>query len=239
MEGRSRLRRLLALAGAVGRQELRVLLLVGLVAGGLWLFVALADEVGEGEVESFDTAILHALREPDDPGDPLGPEWFEDAARDVTALGSLVVLGLATLVTAGALLLQGHRRAAGLTVAVIAGALALNQALKAFYARPRPELVPHAARVFTASFPSAHAMLSAVVYLTLGALVAQVQVHWRVKAFVLACAVLLALAVGASRVYLGVHYPTDVLAGWAIGAAWAALGWVVALWFRRRRARAD
>lgn len=215
-----------------------MLLLVLVVAGGVWTFVEIADEVHEGEVERFDAAVMRAMRSGDDYGDPLGPAWVEDAARDITALGSFAVLGLVTAVTAGGLWLQGHRRTAAVTAVAILGALGLNLALKAGFGRARPELVPHAVAVDSASFPSAHAMLSAVVYLTLGALVAQVQVRRRVKGFVIACAVLLALLVGVSRVYLGVHYPTDVLAGWAVGAAWACLGWAAAVWYRRRVAAA-
>lgn len=237
MEVRETLQRLFERVRGVGREELTALLLVLLVAGGVWTFVEIADEVREGEAERFDTAVMRSMRAGDDYGDPIGPEWFEGMARDVTALGSFIVLALVTVITAGALWLQGNRQTALVTVIAIVGALGLNQALKAAFDRTRPDLVPHLARELSASFPSAHAMLSAVVYLTLGALVAQVQVRRRVKGFVLACAVLLALAVGVSRVYLGVHYPTDVLAGWAIGAAWACLGWAGALWYGRRAAR--
>lgn len=234
MGARETLRRLIEHARGFGREELSALLLVLLVAGGVWAFVEIADEVHEGEAERFDAAVMRSMRSGDDYGDPIGPEWLEEAARDVTALGSFAVLGLVTMITAGALWLQGNRRSATVTVVAILGAGSLNQALKALFDRARPDLVPHVARVVSASFPSAHAMLSAVVYLTLGALVAQVQVRRRVKGFVIACAVLLALLVGASRVYLGVHYPTDVLAGWAVGAAWACLGWAGAVWYRRR-----
>lgn len=234
MAAREKLHRLIEHARGVGRQEITALLLVLVVAGGVWGFVEIADEVHEGEAERFDTAVMQAMRTGEDYGDPIGPEWFEDMARDVTALGSFAVLGLATLLTAVGMWLQGNRRTAAVGVVAILGALALNQALKSLFDRARPDLVPHVAKVVTASFPSAHAMLSAVVYLTLGALVAQLQVRRRVKGFVIASAVLLALLVGTSRVYLGVHYPTDVLAGWAIGAAWACLGWVGAVWYRRR-----
>lgn len=234
MQARETLRRLIDYVRGFDRQELSTLLLVLLVAGGVWAFVEIADEVHEGEAERFDAAVMRAMRTGDDHGDPIGPEWLEDVARDVTALGSFAVLGLATLITAGALWLRGNRRTAVVTVVSILGAAGLNQGLKALFDRARPDLVPHVARVASASFPSAHAMLSAVVYLTLGALVAQVQVRRRVKGFVIACAVLLTLLVGTSRVYLGVHYPTDVLAGWAMGAAWACLGWAGAVWYRRR-----
>ncbi len=215
-------------------RELLPLLLLLLVAGGVWGFVELADETLEGDTRGFDSALLLALREPGDRSDPLGPPWLEGAARDVTALGSLVVLGLLTLAVAGYLALGGKRHAAWLTVAAVAGGQLLNTLLKAGFARPRPDLVPHAVEVFSASFPSGHAMASAATYLTLGALLARVQRRRRLKLYTLGLAVALTLLVGVSRVYLGVHWPTDVLGGWAAGAVWALLCWLAALWLQRR-----
>ena len=116
----------------------------------------------------------------------------------------------------------------------VLGGEIIGTVLKIGFHRPRPELVAHSARVFTASFPSAHAILSAVTFLTIGALLTRAHADRRVKIYFMALAVLLTVAVGLSRVYLGVHYPTDVLAGWCVGAAWAALCWVVALWLQVR-----
>ena len=115
-----------------------------------------------------------------------------------------------------------------------AAACSLSTLLKIGFDRPRPDLVPHEAIVYTASFPSGHAMLAAVVYLTLGALLARVQPRRLLKLYLLGLAILLTVAVGASRVYLGVHWPTDVVAGWAVGAAWALLCWAAALWLQRQ-----
>ena len=225
------LRRLWARVRAL---ELSVLIAVLVLAGALWGFLALADEVAEGGTGRFDRAILLALRNPQDPADPIGPRWFEEMARDVTALGSTVVLTLITLAAIGFLLML-RRRAAALLVAVsVGGGVLLSNLLKFGFARPRPELVPHAVKVYTASFPSGHSMLSAVTYLTLGALLARVQPRRRLKLYLLALAVLLTVLVGASRVYLGVHWPTDVLAGWCMGAAWAMLCWLAARWLQRR-----
>ena len=200
----------------------------------VWAFVALADQVGEGDARSYDRAILLALRNATDLSDPIGPPWFEEVARDITALGGNAVL---TLVTAGAvvyLLLTRRRAAALLVIAAVVGGMLVSTGLKLTFVRPRPDLVPHGARVYTASFPSGHSMLSAVTYLTLGALLARVERFWRVRVFILAVALFLTLIVGMSRVYLGVHWPTDVLAGWCGGAAWAALCWFVALQLQRR-----
>jgi undecaprenyl-diphosphatase len=199
-----------------------------------WAFVELAEDIAEGEVPSFDRSVLLALRNPTDLSDPVGPSWFEESARDVTGLGGYAVLTFVTLATTAYLLMARKRHAAILVLAAVGGGALLSTALKFGFERPRPDLVPHGTRIYTASFPSGHAMLSAVTYLTLGALLARVQKRPRVKAFLLGAAVILTLAVGASRVYLGVHWPTDVLAGWCVGAAWAALCWFVALQLQRR-----
>ncbi len=127
---------------------------------------------------------------------------------------------------------KGH--AALFVLASVAGGALISQTMKLAYARPRPDLVPHGAEVFTASFPSGHSMMSAVVYLTLGALLARTQTDRAVKAYILAVAVLLTVLVGVSRVYLGVHWPTDVLAGWALGGVWALICLLVMLWLQTR-----
>jgi undecaprenyl-diphosphatase len=199
-----------------------------------WVFIAIADEVGEGATQTFDRALLLALRNPQDLADPLGPGWLEEAARDITGLGGDTVLTIVTLATVAYLLLAGKRGAALLVTVAVVGGLLLSTGLKLGFERPRPDIVSHGARVYTASFPSGHAMLSAVTYLTLGALLARVQERRRIQAFMMGLAVFMTLIVGASRVYLGVHWPSDVLAGWAVGAAWAALCWFVALQLQRR-----
>jgi undecaprenyl-diphosphatase len=210
-----------------------------LIAGGAYGFVLLADEVSEGDTRAVDERILLSLRNPADPTDPLGPLWFEEAARDVTALGSITVLTLMTVVVVCYLLwarFRGH--ALLVAISVGGGALAMTL-LKRGFERPRPDLVPHLAHVSTASFPSGHAMLSAVVYLTLGALLAQAQARRRLGIYFLAVAILLTIGVGASRVYLGVHWPSDVVAGWCAGTSWALMCWLIAAWLRARHALRD
>lgn len=207
---------------------------MALAAGGIWAFVELADEVVEGDTASLDRTLLLALRSPGDLADPLGPPWVEELFRDFTALGGVGVLMLLTLAVAGFLLLDRRVRAAMLVLASVGGGFVLSTLLKQLFSRPRPDLVPHESFVYTASFPSGHSMMAAVTYLTLGALLARVQPRRQVKAYLLVLAALVTLLVGISRVYLGVHWPTDVLAGWAAGAIWALLSWLVARWLQRR-----
>lgn len=223
-----------ALLARIGRYELQVLLTVLVVAALLLGFVELAGAVLEGEITAFDRSLLLLLRNPADVSDPIGPGWLENAARDITALGSTINLTLLVLAAVGYLALTAKRAAAVMVLVSVGGGMILSTLLKMGFGRPRPDLVPHGDVVYTASFPSGHAMLSAVAFLTLGALMARVQVRRRVKAYILLSAVLLTVLVGCSRVYLGVHWPTDVLAGWCVGAAWSALCWLAALWLQSR-----
>ncbi|PHK94234.1 acid phosphatase [Pseudoroseomonas rhizosphaerae] len=196
-------------------------------AGGMLAFAAIIDEALEGETHAFDEALLLALRNPADRSDPVGPFWLEIMMRDYTALGSHAVLLLIGGVALGYILMLRKWLSATLLVVSFGGGMALNSLLKLGFGRPRPDLVAHLAEVHTASFPSGHAMLSAACYLTLGTLLAGVTPSRRLKAYILGVAIGLALLVGSSRVYLGVHWPTDVLAGWCLGAAWAMGCWLV------------
>jgi undecaprenyl-diphosphatase len=223
-----------SLLARLGRYELAMLLCVAVLSGGVWGFVALADEVTEGDTETVDESLLLALRNPADLSDPIGPGWVEEMGRDFTALGGVGVLVLITLGALGYLLLAGRYRAALFAAIAVPGGILLSTVMKLGFDRPRPDLVPHEAMVYTASFPSGHSMMSAVTYLTLAALLTRVQPALRLKAYLLILAILLTLLVGISRVYLGVHWPTDVLAGWTAGASWAALCWIVMRWMQRR-----
>jgi undecaprenyl-diphosphatase len=216
-------RRLFARVKPRDRTELA--LLIGGIVFLLLLvvFIKLASEVVEGETQAFDKKILLALRDPADLSRPIGPRWLVSGALDITALGSATVLGLTVVGVAGFLLLQGlWRRALFVTLASF-GAWFINAALKQLFQRPRPDVVPHLREIMTMSFPSGHALQSAVVYLTLGALLMQIAKRRVTKLYCMSVAMLATVLVGASRVYLGVHYPTDVLAGWLIGLSWALL----------------
>jgi undecaprenyl-diphosphatase len=203
------------------------------VALPLLLFALIADEVGDGDAPGFDRALLRALRT-GDPADPIGPRWFELWVVDISALGGFAVLSLLTLLAVGYLLVVNKRGDALLLLVATLGGTAISEGLKLGFARTRPDLVAHVVETTSMSFPSGHAMLSAVTYLTLGVLIARAQETRRLRGYVLGGAILLTLLIGLSRVYLGVHWPTDVLAGWCLGAAWAMLCWSVATWLGRR-----
>lgn len=222
-----------ALARA-SRLERWTMIVIAVTAAALFAFAKLGEEMVEGDTRTFDEYLLLSLRTAGNPSDPIGPGWFEEMMRDFTALGGTGVLIIVTLAVIGFLMIAKKRHMA-LTVAVaVTTGMLLSQTLKWGFARPRPDLVPALAQVYSHSFPSGHAMVSAVVYLTLGVLLARSPIRTAMKAYLLALAILLTLIVGISRVYLGVHWPTDVLAGWAGGAAWALICWLAMLWLQNR-----
>jgi undecaprenyl-diphosphatase len=208
------------------RQEL-MWLLTGL--GGcvlLFVFLALAGEVMEGETLAFDKKIVLAFRKADDPSQPIGPAWITSALLDLTALGGSTVLGLVVLSVVGFLVLQTRYRTAFFVLMTAATGEAVGYAMKRVFLRARPTVVPHLREVFSSSFPSGHAMQSAIIYLTLGAMLMRIVNGRLTKIYCCAMAMLLTFLVGVSRVWLGVHYPTDVLAGWIVGLFWASVCWL-------------
>lgn len=221
------------------RLEARALLILLSSAAGIWGFLSIGGEVLEGETTGLDRRLLLMLRTPGDAADPIGPRAFEESMRDVTALGGFTVLTIITVVAVLLLALHRKRRHAlvfGLTVLL---AQISSNVLKTIYGRPRPDLVPHDSYVYSASFPSGHSMMAATTYLTLAMVISSLEPRRATKALVFALAVAVTVAVGFSRVYLGVHWPSDVLAGWCAGAAWAFAGWLVLQRLRRPRAEAD
>ncbi len=216
------------------RAELTVLvvgLLLAILAFGTF---ELVGEVLEGDTQTFDERVLRALRRTDDPSLPIGPRWLHGAALDITALGAAAVIGLAVTAIVGFLVLQGMHRTALFVFLASVGGWLLNHLLKIAFARPRPDVVPHLREVMSLSFPSGHAMTSAAVYLTLGAMLMRISERRITKIYCMSIAVLATLLIGASRVYLGVHYPTDVLGGWMMGMSWALLCWLVERRIERR-----
>ena len=197
----------------------------------LALFGFIAHEVASGKTTALDRCVIRALRSAADPSRPIGPAWAQEAARDITSLGSIIVVVITTAAVAGYLFLAHKPGVAWLMVLAVGGGIALNNLLKLVFARQRPNVIS-SVRVFTTSFPSGHATLSAIAYLTIGALLSRAAPSAAVSLYLLVLAVFLTVLIGSSRIYLGVHYPTDVIAGWCVGAAWAIFCWVLMAWLQ-------
>jgi undecaprenyl-diphosphatase len=219
----------------IGREPLVFAALLCVVLG-VWVVVKLSSEIREGEAPAFDAKILKALRQPDDPHHLIGPPWVESMVRDVTALGGVIVLLLVVGCVCGFLVLMRLHHMMWVVLIATLGAVLINSTLKRVIDHPRPEVVPKLTDVRSESFPSGHSAMSAAVYLTLGGLLAQTVTKRRIKLYFLFVALLLTFLVGCSRVALGVHYPSDVLAGWSTGLAWSLLCWLVARYLQRRGA---
>ena len=216
----------------IWRLEAGLLLSIFVVALLLLTFGLVADEVMEGGTAAFDRSVLLMFRVADNPAIPVGPAWLLEGIRDLTSLGSFVILGVIVALAVIYLLLSGKRTTAWLLLMAVVGGAAVNSLLKIGFDRPRPEFIAPALRVFTPSFPSGHASASAATYLTLAALLARTAVSRGLRVFFIIAGILLTLAVGISRIYLGVHYPTDVFAGWCIGSAWALVCWKIMRWMQ-------
>jgi undecaprenyl-diphosphatase len=209
------------------RKDIVIPLALLVCAGGVLAFIEIASEVEEREFEHYDRAILLGMREPGNAEDPIGPKWMEETGRDLTALGGFTILTCLTVASIGMMLLLGKPRLAMVTAIAILGGMMASDLLKQTFARTRPDLVPHGMVVTSASFPSGHSMMAAVVYLTLGVLLARTQPNKWVRVYLIGISTVITVLVGISRVYLGVHWPTDVLGGWILGVVWALLFWVI------------
>jgi undecaprenyl-diphosphatase len=192
-----------------------------LISLGLFIFARLTEEMLEGDTVGYDKGVLLWFRNPRDLSDPLGSPSFEVLMRDVTALGGVLVLGLLCICACGYLWLRHQRKLAVFIAASVSVGSLLNTVLKEIIVRPRPDIVPHATDAALSSFPSGHAMMSTVVFLTLGALLSLSTENRRIKYYILFWSIFLPLIVGISRIYLGVHWPTDIIAGWIAGAIWS------------------
>jgi undecaprenyl-diphosphatase len=218
----------------IRRQDLHVLVLTLLGALALWGFLELADVAVEGQTHVLDERLIRFFRDGTDPSDPVGPIWVQEAVRDITALGGVTVLALVTLAVAGYVAIRRQYHALAFLLGSICGGGLLVFILKEVFDRPRPELVPHLMKAGGSSFPSGHTLASAVVYLTLGALLARLVKPMNHKLYFLGLALFLTFLIGLSRIYLGVHYPTDVLAGWTMGLTWAITCWLGARHLQQR-----
>jgi undecaprenyl-diphosphatase len=199
-----------------------------------WTFVKLAGKIRRGGIDEIDNQILRAFRRPENSAIPLGPNWLPEVARDVTALGSGADLSLVSTILVGFLCLNRRFRAAGYLVASLGSGMLLCQFLKDFFVRRRPTVVAHLTHFDPESFPSGHSMGSALVYLTLGGIISRQVKGPIAKLYFVSVALLIAVLFGLSRLYLGVHYPSDVLAGWAAGSLWSSACTEAARWLQRR-----
>ena len=213
------------------------LLISGAALGIAILLVgAVGALIDRGWELNVDRAIMLWTRHGSAHGVPIGPPWVRAAMVDITALGGVTVLTVVTVIAVCFLALKRLWLTALLvTGGTVSGAIAVSVA-KGIVARPRPDIVDHLVTVSSASFPSGHATSSAIVYLTLAALVMQIVRGRVVRGYIIGAAGLLVGAIGCSRVYLGVHWPSDVLTGWSFGALWALMWWGVGAWVRLSRA---
>jgi len=209
-----------------------VLVLAG--ASALGFAILLVDKIAKGKSLKLDTTLLLALRRPGHLDVPIGPPWLEQSAIDLSALGGFTLQWLLGGAAVGFLFYIRRRAEAAWLLGSIVGASALNTIFKLSLNRPRPELVPHLARVSNASFPSGHAMISAAIFLTVAAMLGETQTRASAKAYLMGLAGVLVILIGASRVYLGVHWPSDVMAGWCFGSVWALFAFAANRALRRR-----
>lgn len=217
----------------IARTEIAAVSALFIIALGVMTFVELADDMTEADGLAFDQSILSWVQPV--AGEPRGPWWMKEAAADLTSLGGISVLALFATIAIGFLLIHRKRLSALLLVVGLAGGVALSEGLKAIFERERPPAAFQAVETINASFPSGHALLATVFYLSLGVMLTRAFSRRHVKAFVLGAAIVIALLIGTTRVYLGAHWASDVLAGWSVGAAWAMALWLVAYAVERRQ----
>ncbi|HWE99181.1 MAG TPA: phosphatase PAP2 family protein [Caulobacteraceae bacterium] len=226
----ARIRRLAAAA------EVRTLVVIAAIAAGVWALLSLGGEVREGETGGWDRAVIQALRAPGHPHLPIGPRWLQDVMRDITALGGTTWTILATLLVFAALTFHGLWRRGVMLLAVVGLAQLADELLKGAYGRVRPDFAPPGTFVYAQSFPSGHSTSSAALWMSLAMIAASFERREEAKIFWFVVAGVIVVAVGFSRVFLGVHWPTDVLAGWTLGTCWALAGWLVWRLLAPRRA---
>ncbi|MEJ6009939.1 phosphatase PAP2 family protein [Novosphingobium aquae] len=208
------------------------------LAGAMcWIAFALITWlVHSGRTGAFDDAGLRLFRGDGDLALAGSPAWAE-AVRDITALGGGVLRTIVQLGAFVALFFLRLRREAVLMVVTILTGLAIELAIKDLVGRPRPSLVPHLVEAGGMSFPSGHSFNSALGFIAIALAFATYSVRRRVRWTLIGSAAVLSMLVASSRVALGVHYPSDVIAGWLGGAGWAFLA--EALFYRPAKAIAD
>ena len=217
------------------KREARLIIAFIVVAIVLLVVVRLGSEIQEDGTSGFDRWMLLSLRQPGNLGAPAGPAWLRAVFVDISALGGVTALTLLTTSVVGYLFVAKRWITAALVAAATISGSLIERFLKISFARARPAIVPHFVEVHSLSYPSGHATNSAVVFLTLGTLLARSQATRPTRIYVVAAPMLFTILIGCSRVYNGVHWPTDVIAGWAVGGSWALLWWAIALRLQRDR----
>ncbi|MDR3665944.1 MAG: phosphatase PAP2 family protein [Ignavibacteriaceae bacterium] len=215
--------------------EIKVLIAVIAIIVGTVGFIIIAGLVSRGSSDQFDLQILRSFRVPGKIARPIGPVWMFEVMRDVTSLGGPTVVFLIIIFVIGYFILQKQYSMLFLVLVAVIGGAVMDLELKEFFGRIRPQIIPTLMQEKSFAFPSGHSMMSAIVYLSLASLIARLQVRWRDKIYIIIVAVFLSFIIGISRIYLGVHYPTDVLGGWSLGLAWAALCWFAAWYISQKR----
>ena len=158
-----------------------------------------------------------------------------DFFKDVTALGSVVVVVIISVLTSVFLIIKRKYLFLWIYLLTVLGGGLSDLILKEIFARKRPSIVPHLVDAENFSFPSGHAAMSVVIYISLAFILIYSQINVKLKLYIISTACFLALLVGFSRIYLGVHYPTDVLAGWSLGIFWVSLGWLLIQTYEKER----
>jgi undecaprenyl-diphosphatase len=205
--------------------ESKALLVWFSIASALWAFFTLGAEISEGDTSAFDRKLIRLLRHSDMGGQPIGPAWFKDSMRDVTALGGFTFLTLMTIVVVLSLFFHRKRREGIIVATTAISSQTSIEILTFLYDRPRPDPVLPQLHAYTASFPSGHTTESTAIFLTVATVIAALEANDNVKILIYAVAAFIIFAIGLSRVYLGMHWPTDVLGGWVLGTAWALAAW--------------
>lgn len=211
-----------------------IFIALGALASAVLAVALVGATIARGSQFSFDRAIVLAMREPGAMSVPEGPTWLKQVMIDITALGGETVLTLIVALTIGYLLIYRHWLTAALVFGgTVSGSIAVALT-KALVGRQRPNLIDHLVEVGSASFPSGHSANSAIIYLTIALVLLQIVERRVARRYLFGVAVALVTAIGCSRVYLGVHWPSDVLAGWAFGSLWALAWWALGVWLRGR-----
>ncbi len=215
--------------------DIKIILVILFVAFALYLFIEFSSEMAEGELTAIDNIILQALRNPQNPKELIGPPGLLAFMQSVSYLGGIYVLSAVSTIAAMFFMLKKRTRTCLLFILSVTSGSALMVLLKYVFDRPRPDIVPHLGEFSLGSYPSGHSMVSAIVYLTIGALLARSTKSLKMRAIYLSIAGVFVFLIGISRAFLGVHYPSDILAGWCAGVIWSALSYLLAKFLLRKK----